>query len=89
MPHGDIIFIDTDPHVPAAAGKIVDGQYSFLCKPGKKRVEIHSHRLSGRKTPEGVPIGEMYVPERYSSNSQLTAIVTFDGQNTFNFDLKR
>jgi hypothetical protein len=49
--------------------------------PGQKRVEIQSYRLSGGKTPQGIPIGEMYVPERYSTNSQLTASVTLGDEN--------
>jgi hypothetical protein len=87
VPHGDITFFDLDPHVPASAGKIIDGAYTFQCKPGEKRVEIQSFRLSDKKTPEGKPIGEMYVPEQYSTNSKLTASVTLDGENHFNFDL--
>ena len=87
VPHGDIVFVDTDPHVPSAAGKIVDGAYSFQCKPGKKRIEIKSYRLSGRLTPQGNPIGEMYIPSRYSSQSELTADVTEGGDNKFDFSL--
>jgi hypothetical protein len=88
MPQGDIVFVALDPHVPAAAGKIVDGAYSFRCKPGEKHVVIQSYRLSGKKTPEGKAIGEMYVPKRYSSESTLAADVTFDGENKFDFPLK-
>jgi hypothetical protein len=87
MLHGNIVFFDVDPHVPAAAGKIVDGAYAFQCTPGKKRVEIQSYRLSGRKTPEGNPIGEMYVPDRYSSESELTVDVSLAGENKFDFAL--
>jgi hypothetical protein len=87
LAQGDITFVDTDPHVPAAAGKIVDGVYAFDCKPGKKRVEIQSYRLSGRKTPQGNPIGEMYIPLRYSTESELTARVTLEGENDFDFAL--
>ena len=88
MPHGDIVFYALDPHVPAAAGKIVDGAYAFRCKPGEKRVEIQSYRLTGKMTPGGKPIGEMYIPERFSSQSKLTASVTADGENKFDFPLK-
>jgi hypothetical protein len=88
MPHGDIVFADDDPHLPAAAGKIVEGTYAFHCRPGQKRVEIQSFRLSVRKTPEGKPIGEMYIPDRYCTESQLTANVTVDGENNFDFALQ-
>ena len=44
VPHGDIMFASLDPHIPAAAGKISEGEYSFRCKPGDKRVEIRSYQ---------------------------------------------
>ena len=86
--NGDIVFASIDPHIPAAAGKIADGAFTFRCKPGKKRVEIRSYRLSGKKTPQGRPIGEMYIPKRYNDKSELTADVTLDGENKFDFALK-
>jgi hypothetical protein len=86
--NGDIIFASIDPHIPAAAGKISEGAFMFRCKPGKKRVEISSFRLSGKKTPQGRPIGEMYIPNRYSSESELLTDVTPDGENKFDFALK-
>ena len=82
------MFASIDPHVAPAAGKISDGAFTFRCKPGKKRVEISSYRLNGKKTPQGRPIGEMYIPKRYNSESKLTADVTFDGKNKFDFALK-
>jgi hypothetical protein len=88
IPNGDIIFAATDPHVPAAAGKILDGRFAFRCKPGEKRVDIRSYRLTGRKTSQGNPEGEMYIPERYNTKTELTANVTLDGKNTFEFALK-
>jgi hypothetical protein len=88
VPHGDITFFDVDPHVPAAAGKIVEGSYTFQCKPGKKRIEITSWRPSGKKTPEGKSIGEMYIPTQYNTDSTLTSDVTLDGDNVFNFNMQ-
>ena len=88
IPNGDIVFASIDPHVSAAAGKISDGAYTFRCKPGNKRVEIRSYRLTGKKTPNGNPAAEMFIPDRYSLNSELTANVTIDGKNKFDFVLK-
>jgi hypothetical protein len=88
IPHGDIRFFPLDPHITPTAGKIIDGAYAFEARPGEKRVEITSYRLSGKLTPAGKPIGEMYIPDRYNANSTLTADVTFDGDNQFNFDLQ-
>jgi hypothetical protein len=88
IPQGDVVFFSLDPHVPPAAGKITDGAYRFYTKPGDKRVEIRSFRLSGKRTPQGRPIGEMYIPKRYNDESELTANVTLDGENKFDFALK-
>ena len=88
IPNGDIVFAATDPHIAAAAGKISDGAFTFRCKPGNKRIEIQSYRLTGKKTTQGNPAGEMFIPERYNFNSELTANVTLDGKNKFDFALK-
>jgi hypothetical protein len=88
IPNGDIMFVATDPHVAAAAGKIEDGAFTFRCKPGTKRVEIRSYRLTGKKTSQGLPAGEMFIPERYNFESELSADVTLDGKNKFDFALK-
>jgi hypothetical protein len=88
IPNGDIVFASTDPHIAAAAGKISEGEFRFRCKPGEKRVEIRSYRLTGRKTSQGNREGEMYIPERYNTKSELTANVSLDGKNTFEFALK-
>jgi hypothetical protein len=86
--NGDIVFASIDPHIPAAAGKIENGAFHFACKPGEKRVEIRSYRLTDKKTPQGKPIGMMYIPERFNSESELKANVTLDGKNDFEFALK-
>src|SRR5215211_2862811 len=88
IPNGDILFAAMDPHVAAAAGKIEDGNFKFRCKPGDKRVDIRSYRLTGKKTSQGNPGAEMYIPERYNYDSKLTINVTFDGKNKFDFALK-
>ena len=86
--NGDIMFLATDPHIAAAAGKISDGTFTLRCKPGDKRVEIQAYRLTGRKTSQGNPEGGMYIPERYNTKSELTASVSSDGKNKFDFALK-
>jgi hypothetical protein len=86
--NGDIVFVATDPHIAAVAGKISDGAFTLRCKPGDKRVEIQSYRLTGRKTLQGNPEGEMYIPERYNTKSELAANVILNGTNTLEFALK-
>jgi len=86
--NGDIVFVSTNPHISPAAGKISEGAFAFRCKPGEKRVEVRSYRLTGKKTSQGNPAGEMFIPDRYNLNSELAANVTFDGKNEFEFALK-
>jgi hypothetical protein len=88
VPHGDILLVADDPQIAAVAGQIEEGAYTLRSKPGKKRVEISSYRLSDKKTPQGRPIGERYIPDRYNAKSELTVDVTLDGDNKFDFALK-
>jgi hypothetical protein len=85
---GDIVFGSVDPRIRAAAGKIVDGKYEFRCLPGAKRVEIRCYRLTGKTTDQGNREGQMFIPKRYNNESTLTANVTSDGENKFDFPLK-
>jgi hypothetical protein len=85
---GEIIFAPTDKAITPAAGRIRDGDYKVLAKPGKARVEIQAVRKTGRRDPqEGFEITELFIPRRYNEESQLEAEVTEDGENEFNFNL--
>ena len=56
-------------------------------KPGKKRVEIQATRETNRVSDAGVRVFELYIPRRYNKESELTADITWDGKNEFNFNL--
>ena len=78
----------TDRAPPPTAGKIVNGEFRFLCKPGAMRVEIDAARKTGKRDPiEGFEITELYIPAKYNRSSELMANVTLDGENHFNFAL--
>jgi hypothetical protein len=89
---GDIVFRDVEDKVGPDAGKIKDGQFTFRAKPGKKKVEIQANRL--KKLPSGVtgPMGQTevplnYIPARYNTKTELTADVTADGANQYEFKM--
>lgn len=92
VPKGQIIFRDPEGKIVSAAGKIVDGEFSFESQPGAKRVEITANReVPGKfQTPnpgEGkLPVLEQYVPRRYNEASKLTKEVV-EGENEFQFKL--
>lgn len=88
---GRILFrgMGSDPR--AFSAEIKNGQYQMEALAGKMRVEITASRPVPGKFDESnpgekVPVGEMYIPARYNSQSELTAEVT-SGQNELNFDL--
>jgi len=81
---------------PTAGGHITDGKFSIARDKGTFvgtfRVEITATRLTGKKmqdrfTGEMVDESEQFIPARYNRDSELTAEVTADGPNQFEFNL--
>ena len=86
---GDIIFVPSDSSLAPDAGKIVEGQFSARAKEGNCRVEITALNINA-DTPVvmGSPLAENFIPEQYNTESELTAEVSPDGENSFSFSLK-
>jgi hypothetical protein len=59
------------------AGRIVDGTYEVRTEPGEAMVEIRASRLTGEmdesNPDDPQPKGEMYIPSKYNSRTELTA----------------
>jgi len=88
VPDGTINLIPTDPNLPAATGKIVNGAYEVFAVPGPKKVEIYASREVGEFLPHmGMAAREMYIPEEYNALSTLTLEVGASGENTYSFEL--
>lgn len=73
------------------SGAIQNGQYTLDAAKGAMEVEVRATRIVPGKfdefTPgEKTPMREMYIPEKYNSNSELTAEV-LSGKNNIDFDL--
>jgi len=89
--NGQILFVV--PGEPPEAADIVDGQFTGHALPGAKRVEIYAFRpgVQDPNDPFPVPVeGELlenFVPEKYNVHSTLTAEITPDGPNEFEFNL--
>jgi hypothetical protein len=87
---GEVIFTPENVPLPPSAGKLMDGKFEFLCRPGKMRVDIQAMRKTGKRHPvHGYEITELYIPARYNTESELTAEVTRDGENHFTFNLTK
>lgn len=80
---------------PSAGSEVLEGKYRIGSDkgllPGSYRVEISGWRKTGRKKKDfmGNEDDELepVVPRRYNERTKLTADVTSDGSNEFEFDL--
>lgn len=75
------------------SGAIANGVYQLKAEAGKMSVQITASRIIPGKFDETsnpgmkTPIGEMYIPARYNTKTELTAEVKA-GTNSIDFDLK-
>jgi len=94
LPLGSMLFKDPAGEVKSYFATIKDGSYSTELQPGKWQVQITAMRESKTETEPSadgsgvVPATEQYLPARYNEKTTLEAVVTSDGENTFNFDLE-
>ncbi len=96
LPKGSITFLpQAGTRGPAAGGNVEDGRFKIAREggtfAGKFEVKITATRETGRKvkTLIGTVVDgqEQYLPTRYNRQSKLTAEVTAEGPNRFEFDL--
>ena len=88
---GRITFRGTGSDPRAFSAEIKNGEYQMEAAVGKVRVEVIASRPVPGKFDESnpgekVPVGEMYIPAKYNSQSELTAEVT-SGSNVLDFAL--
>jgi hypothetical protein len=81
---GRIQFRAVEGDQRAFSGEITSGQYRIETSAGRMTVEIIASRLIPGKFDESnpdekVPVGEMYIPGRYNSETELTADVPVGG----------
>lgn len=89
---GRIQFRAVEGDQRAFSGTIQNGQYEVETLAGKMTVEITASRLVPGKFDESnpdekVPVGEMYIPARYNSQTELTAEVPAGGVKQLDFTL--
>lgn len=90
---GRIQFRQTVGDQKAYSADIKAGSYTIQTEAGNAAVEITASRPTGEfdtSNPDDPPqpIGEMYIPKQYNSQTTLTADVKPSGDNTIPFDLK-
>jgi hypothetical protein len=88
---GRIQFRSTEGDQQAYAGLIENGKYVIRVAPGPALVEVRASRLIPGKFVEANPgekdpVGEMYIPEKYNSRTELRATVE-TAKLEQNFDL--
>ncbi|HUT91177.1 MAG TPA: hypothetical protein VMY37_16870 [Thermoguttaceae bacterium] len=92
IPEGRIQFRAVDGDKRAFSGQITNGQYELETMPGKMTVEVTASRIipgqfDESNPDEKVPVGEMYIPARYNSQTELTAEVPAGGIKQLDFAL--
>ena len=92
IPEGRIQFRAVDGDQRAFSGLITNGQYEIEAQPGRMIVEVRASRIIPGKYDESnpdekAPVGEMYIPARYNSQTELTAEVPAGGIQQLNFAL--
>jgi hypothetical protein len=91
IPEGTIQFRALEGDQKAYAASIVDGKYEARVEPGPASVEVRASRFIEGKFVESNPgefdqVGEMYIPEKYNSRTELKVTVESDKLDE-NFDL--
>lgn len=98
---GSIAFLPAaGTEAPSVGGTIENGRYELPAEKGalvgKYNVRITSMQKTGKQIeagspePPGTMVDEVkqVVPPRYNTETELTAEVTADGENTFDFKLE-
>jgi len=88
---GTIQFRALEGDQKAYASSIIDGKYEARVEPGPASVEVRASRIIEGKFVESNPgefdpVGEMYIPEKYNSRTELKVAVASDKLDE-NFDL--
>jgi hypothetical protein len=91
LPDGQIMFVGPVGTVPDTL-TITAGGFEGKVKVGKKKVEIRAFEM--KKAPPTATAGvtevkENYLPDRYNTNTQLTAEVTESGLTPDTFEVQR
>jgi hypothetical protein len=92
LPEGRIQFRAVEGDQRAFSGAIEQGRYTVETMPGKMAVEITASRIIPGKFDESnpgekTPVGEMYIPARYNSATELTAEIPSGGVKQLDFTL--
>jgi hypothetical protein len=96
---GLIEFFPSEPGIATTgATGITDGSYSLPrsegLQPGKYEVRISSAPQTAQRPPGAMPgdsplpAAKELLPEKFNAKTTLSAAVTKDGSNTFDFDLQ-
>ncbi|MCI0462189.1 MAG: hypothetical protein L0Z62_34995 [Gemmataceae bacterium] len=89
---GSVTLFGEGGAVPEGPFPVKGGKFEGQAKPGKKKVSIHAYR-PGEKTKMGdewIEAGNVnYLPDRFNTNSKITAEVTASGINPNKFDVTR
>jgi len=92
IPEGRIQFRAVEGDERAFSAPIQNGKYELEALAGRMTVEIRASRIipgefDESNPDEKVPKGEMYIPARYNTETELTAEVPAGGNRQLDFAL--
>lgn len=85
--NGQIIFLPADGGGRPDGTEIQNGEYEVVVTEGAKRVEITATQEIPAAEPGGIPDYKPLVPKKYNENSELTASINSNDENTADFAL--
>ena len=89
MPDGEVMFSIPSSGTAPSVMNVVNGAFSGEAKVGENRVEVYAYKDGPPSTTDPMtPTKVNFIPDRYGSQSTLTAAVTKDGPNEFKFEVK-
>ena len=85
---GDILFIPDDAALAPEGGKIADGTFQMVSKPGTCQVKITALDINeDTEWISGSPIASNFIPAWYNDETTLSVEVEPNSRNDFQFQL--
>lgn len=89
IPAGYITFSPQQRGETPVATQIEEGKYSLYVTAGAKRVSVQASRFIGPENPiMGLRAKEQYIPDWYNIETTLSATVSPEAENQFDFELQ-
>lgn len=87
LENGEILMMPASGSGRPDAGRIENGKFTLKCTAGPKRVEITATKEVPAADPGGIPDYISIIPSRYNDETELTANIEANDENSVDFPL--